>query len=292
MRTHEILDLVAGTFPDRRLISDHRGDVTAGELLASATRVGGAVAATDAETLVFIGENSRAVQVALFAASVSGVPLAPLNYRLPDKRLGALLARTAPAVAVVDASMLDRVNGLGAALDGVDVLVSEELDAVPSAETAADPDTDSSATAVLLFTSGTTGEPKAAMLAHENLTSYVLTTVEFAGAAEDDAALVSVPPYHIAGVSAILSAAFAGRRSVYLKAFEPGPWVDTIHAREVTQAMVVPTMMQRVLAELETRIIGCRASGPWPTGAGRCPGRSSSGPWQCFRMWDSSTPMG
>ena len=53
---------------------------------------------------------------------------------------------------------------------------------------------------VLLFTSGTTGEPKAAVLRHRHLTSYVISTVEFMGADEDEAALVSVPPYHIAGI--------------------------------------------------------------------------------------------
>ena len=57
--------------------------------------------------------------------------------------------------------------------------------------------------AILLFTSGTTGEPKAAVLRHRHLTSYVISTVEFMGADEDEAALVSVPPYHIAGISAI-----------------------------------------------------------------------------------------
>ena len=61
--------------------------------------------------------------------------------------------------------------------------------------------------AVLLFTSGTTGEPKAAVLRHRHLTSYVIGTVEFMGADEDEAALVSVPPYHIAGISAVAHAA-------------------------------------------------------------------------------------
>src|SRR3546814_8182166 len=59
--------------------------------------------------------------------------------------------------------------------------------------------------AVLLFTSGTTGEPKAAVLRHAKLTSYVMSTVEFLGADEEEAALVSVPYYHIAGISAILT---------------------------------------------------------------------------------------
>jgi acyl-CoA synthetase (AMP-forming)/AMP-acid ligase II len=71
-------------------------------------------------------------------------------------------------------------------------------------------------TAIQLFTSGTTGKPKAAVLRHENLMSYILGTVEFASAAEEDGILISVPPYHIAGISAVLSSTYAGRRMVQL----------------------------------------------------------------------------
>jgi len=74
---------------------------------------------------------------------------------------------------------------------------------------------DPDATAVLLFTSGTTGEPKAAVLRHKNLASYVMSQ-EFASADEDEAALVSVPPYHIASVSSALSTVYIGRRVLQL----------------------------------------------------------------------------
>lgn len=249
MRTHEILDLVASTFPDRPLITDHAGTMAADALADSARRLAAVVTASAADHLVFVGENSQAVQVGLFAASVAGVPFVPLNYRLADDRLLAMLQRTTPAVAVVDEAMADRIG----TMDGVDVLVTESLPSRLAKVQPIEPvDTGAEdGTAVLLFTSGTTGDPKAAMLAHDNLTSYVLNTVEFAGAGEDEAALVAVPPYHIAGVSSILSAAFAGRRSVYLRAFEPGEWVRTVHDAAVTQAMVVPTMMDRILRELE-----------------------------------------
>jgi acyl-CoA synthetase (AMP-forming)/AMP-acid ligase II len=109
--------------------------------------------------------------------------------------------------------------------------------------------------AVLLFTSGTTGEPKAAVLRHRHLTSYILGSVEFLGADPDEAQLVCVPGYHIAGISSILSSVFSGRRIVYLPAFEPEAWVRTAEAEEITQAMVVPTMLGRILQVMEAE--GC-----------------------------------
>jgi acyl-CoA synthetase (AMP-forming)/AMP-acid ligase II len=105
--------------------------------------------------------------------------------------------------------------------------------------------------AVLLLTSGTSGAPKAAMLRHEHLVSYVISTVEFVGADREEAILVSVPPYHIAGISSVLTSVYGGRRMVQLPAFSPQAWVDVAAAERVTHAMVVPTMLGRLLDELE-----------------------------------------
>jgi acyl-CoA synthetase (AMP-forming)/AMP-acid ligase II len=104
---------------------------------------------------------------------------------------------------------------------------------------------------VLLFTSGTSGDPKVAVLKHDNLVSYILGTVEFMGADPDDVQLVSVPPYHIAGIANLLSNVYAGRRIILLPSFEPDVWISLVREEGVTHAMVVPTMLSRVLERLE-----------------------------------------
>ena len=81
-------------------------------------------------------------------------------------------------------------------------------------------------TAILLFTSGTTGAPKAAVLRQKHLVSYVLGTVEFMGADENDASLTCVPPYHVAGMAAIASSVYSGRRVVQLASFSPEAATD------------------------------------------------------------------
>jgi acyl-CoA synthetase (AMP-forming)/AMP-acid ligase II len=105
----------------------------------------------------------------------------------------------------------------------------------------------------VLFTSGTTGVPKAALLRQRHLVSYVLGSVEFGAAGEDEAALVSVPPYHVAGVAAMLSSLYAGRRIVQLPAFAPEVWLDLAERERVSHAFVVPTMLARIVAALEAR---------------------------------------
>jgi acyl-CoA synthetase (AMP-forming)/AMP-acid ligase II len=71
------------------------------------------------------------------------------------------------------------------------------------------------------------------------------------GADEDEAALVSVPPYHVAGISAAVTGVYAGRRVCYLPNFTPEGWVALARDEAVTQAMVVPTMLGRILDVIE-----------------------------------------
>ena len=116
-----------------------------------------------------------------------------------------------------------------------------------SEELAPEPSSDPGAIAIQLFTSGTTGTPKAAVLRHENIMAYVLGSVEFGAAGAEEAALVAVPPYHIAGISAVLSSTYCGRRIVMLPSFEPAEWLRLLGQERVTHAFVVPTMLVRIM---------------------------------------------
>ncbi|HEY2710026.1 MAG TPA: class I adenylate-forming enzyme family protein [Caulobacteraceae bacterium] len=251
MHTALLLEMAAEAFADRAAVGPMADGLTYAEL-ATRARAGGALLATqDAVTVVFIGLNGAALPTAMFASAEIARPFAPLNYRLADADLRKLLARTAPSVAIVDDDMIARVEGV----EGVVLIERSAFEAAtldPKFREAAHDSADHDI-AVLLFTSGTTGEPKVAVLRHRHLASYVISTVEFMGAEEDEATLVSVPPYHIAGIAASLTAVYAGRRTVYLPAFTPEDWVDLAAREAITHAMLVPTMVGRVLAVLEAR---------------------------------------
>lgn len=267
MHTTLLLDMAADAAPERLAMGRRSEGLTLAELRRRAQAGAYALGVSDARTLVFVGLNGVTMPVALFAAGLLGIPFAPLNYRLPDADLNKLLARTAPCVAVVDDDMVARLE----AHPGVMVLSRSAFDSacvtrgdkeLPYVE----PDV-----GVLLFTSGTTGEPKAAILRHSNLTSYVISTVEFLGSDGDEAALVSVPPYHIAGISAVLTGIYGGRRIVHLETFTPEAWVDAAMAEQITHAMVVPTMLGRILDILEERGAGLPHLRALSYGGGRMP---------------------
>ncbi len=248
-----LLEMAGQALGDRVSVGGAADGMSAEQLDLAARRAATFFATAGVERVVLVDLNSVAVPICMFGAGYAGLPFVPVNYRLTDDQLRAILVRTSPAIVVTGEGMADRIGEI----DGLQLISRPDLLAICAADT--EPEvaplvTDSAEDiAVLLFTSGTTGEPKAAVLRHGNLTSYILGTVEFAGADPDDAALVSVPPYHIAGVSAILSSVFSGRRLVYLESFEPATWVDTARSEQITHAMVVPTMLGRILDDLDER---------------------------------------
>ncbi len=251
MHTALLLDMMADAAPDRLALGPRDEGLTFAETRRRAHHGAAFLEQLGGRNIAFVGLNGPTLPVALFAAGMLARPFAPLNYRLPDADLSKLLARTAPSVAIVDDDMAHRLQPA----DGVTVVSRSAFEAACRMHGDCDAeflDVDHDI-AVLLFTSGTTGEPKAAILRHANLTSYVISTVEFMGSEDDEAALVSVPPYHIAGVSAVLTGCYSGRRIVHLDAFTPESWVDVAAAEGITHAMVVPTMLGRILDVLEAR---------------------------------------
>jgi acyl-CoA synthetase (AMP-forming)/AMP-acid ligase II len=248
MNVLTLLDMAATGMPDRIGVGRrHRSALgVAGlsypELLARAEAGAAVLAARQAEELVYIGVNADDFAVALFAAAWAGVPLVPLNYRLSSGALTGLLRHHPNALILTD---------LPLSTDAKTITLAEWRVACAepnnSGTTWSD---DPESVAVLLYTSGTTSEPKAAVLRHRHLTSYLLGTVDFGGADDQEAVIVSVPPYHIAGVSNLLSNVCAGRRVVYLETFSAQGWLDTVRAESITHALLVPTMLAKITEHL------------------------------------------
>ena len=235
--------MVESGFDERILLGEESGSVTGadlGRLVRS-----GASTLTGFSALVYVGENHGLLPVALFAAAWAGVPFVPVNYRLEDGQLNALVARQSGALVLADAATATRL------VTSSTVLTFDEwLTALPSEHLEVEAAFDDDAVAVILYTSGTTSEPKSALLRHRHLMAYLLGSVEFGGAEEEEAVLVAVPPYHIAGMANMLSITFAGRRLVYLRAFDPRVWLETVRRQTITHAMVVPTMLARIVDSL------------------------------------------
>jgi acyl-CoA synthetase (AMP-forming)/AMP-acid ligase II len=244
-----ILQMAADTEPERiGLVCEGRRWSYAA-LLRAAKGAALNISRSTCSHVALLDESSEAAAIALFGAAIAGVPYVPLNYRLPNADLAALLGRIAPAYIIGDADRIRQLSPEGGRV--VRTRAAFVAEAEKMGDTASDTDEPPEGIAVQLFTSGTTAAPKAALLRHANLLSYILGTIEFGSASPDDAALVSVPPYHIAGIAALLSSIYAMRRIVLLPAFDPDDWLALAASERVTYAFLVPTMLSRVIGQMD-----------------------------------------
>lgn len=243
-----LLDMAADGFGDRVVVGGLDSGLTPTRLQELSAAGAEAIRASGADALVYLAVNGPAFPIAMFAAARAGVPLVPVNYRLGREQLDALLANHPRALGIAGPEQAEALERAGLTVFGADEWLGVLAASADSEDTtsAVDPD-DSDAPAVIIYTSGTTSAPKGVLLRHENLSSYVLGSVEFAAADDDEAALVSVPPYHIAAVANVITNLYAGRRTVVLEQFTPEQWLETARREGITNALVVPTMLARVV---------------------------------------------
>jgi acyl-CoA synthetase (AMP-forming)/AMP-acid ligase II len=283
-----ILEMASAGSPDKVVIGTRDRGITAAALARQA--VGGAqlLRAADAGSVAFLGVSSGAFPSVLFASAAAGLPFTPLNYRLTADQIADLVRRLDRPVLVVDHAYRTDAESLG-----FPVLATETWTAAAQAAESGRPvDLAQDAPAVVLYTSGTTAAPKGAILRHSNLLSYVMQTVEFASAPAESAILVSVPPYHVAGVGTVLTNLYAGRRIVYLPNFTASGWLELAGSEAITHAMVVPTMLARIVEELGGQPAGLPSLQAIAYGGARMPRPVLEAALECFPQVDFTNAYG
>ena len=196
----------------------------------------------------------------VLAANRLGAIAVPVNFRLTPPELGflvedcesrvvvtePLLAPVASAVREI-APLAETVIVAGAPTEG-DLLGYEDLLAEQGdAHSVVDIPNDHPA--LIMYTSGTTGRPKGAVLTHANLFGQTMTALFTNGAdLNNDVGFIGVPLFHIAGVGNMLTGLTLGHPTVIhpLGAFDPGHLLDVLEAERVTGIFLVPAQWQAV----------------------------------------------
>ena len=199
----------------------------------------------------------------LLAINALGAIAVPVNFRLTAPEV-AYLVDNCQARLVITESVLAGVAGavrnLDPTLDTIVVAGAGSDDAVLGYEDLVaedgppyEPvDIPNETPALIMYTSGTTGRPKGAVLTHTNLTGEVLNTVMTNGAdLNNDVNFLGVPMFHIAGVGLTLITVLVGIPTVLypLGAFDPGTLLDVLETEKVTSIFLVPAQWQAVCAE-------------------------------------------
>ena len=206
-----------------------RAEAAAATLAARGVRRGDRVA--------FLGENQPGLVEVLFGSAMLGAVFVPLNTRLAVPELAHIVSDSGLALLVHD----DRNAELAAALE-VDALA---LGAIAASDPVDPEPVDLDEAAVILYTSGTTGRPKGAVLTHGNLTWNSINALVDVDIVSTDVALLISPLFHAASLGmGLLPVILKGATVVLETAFEPGRALELIERHRVTMLSGVPTTYQ------------------------------------------------
>jgi acyl-CoA synthetase (AMP-forming)/AMP-acid ligase II len=192
-----------------------------------------------------------------FACAKLGAILVPLNFRAKADELNYMIANAKAKVLLMGNRYTDLVNSILPQLLSVKESIcfesnTEGMRYYEDIIESSSPDEyfseiEDEDITILMYTAGTTGRPKGVPLSHGSFAVYILENVEPASPEIEERNLLTVPLYHVAGMQAVMAAVYGGRTLVLMKQFEVKEWLGSVQKERVTRAMLVPTMLKRVI---------------------------------------------
>ena len=248
-----------GSWPYRRALMSpgrvavvHSGQVTYAELAVRVTRLAHRLRAAGVgpgDRVAYLGPNHPSFVEAMFAAHVLGAIFVPVNFRLSAPEVRYVLGDAEPSVVVHGPAFADVVrSAFAGAVVAVDAGYERWLAGGPAVEPI-DEAVAVEDVALILYTSGTTGRPKGAVLTHANLiwnTYNLLVGVDVAGS---ECTLVSAPLFHVAALAQTLLPTFIkGGKAVITSSWDVDRVYDLIERERVTLMFGVTTMYADLVA--------------------------------------------
>ncbi|TKA09309.1 acyl-CoA synthetase [Actinacidiphila oryziradicis] len=202
------------------------------------------------DRVAYLGPNHPSYLETLFATGVLGAVFVPLNARLAGPEIAYQLADSGAKALIHPSSHAVLVDGIRGETD-VRVRIVVDGDYEERLAAASDEPIDEQIglddTCIVMYTSGTTGRPKGAMLSHSNLTWNAFNVLVDQDVATDETALVSAPLFHTAGLNMLtLPVLLKGGTCVLVEAFDPGATLDLIERYRITFMFGVPAMFDQV----------------------------------------------
>jgi acyl-CoA synthetase (AMP-forming)/AMP-acid ligase II len=248
MSTGTILDAPASGDPARAaLIIDGRS-ISYGELAVAVRQCAAGLSAhgvVAGQRVAVVDSGSLLSIATLVGAARIGAAAALMNPALTPPELQGLLKNASCAgVAVAGEPYVNRLRDAGAPT----VLTVADLAGRPSSGASADDTADDDRDALVLFTSGTTGLPKAVGITGRQLTRRIRgMAAPFRAEATPAVGLMCVPFFHVGGALGTLGSLYSGNTSVVQARFDAGEWLRLVSEHRVATTFMVPTMLRRIL---------------------------------------------
>ena len=260
MNTTELLNITSLIVPDRHAIVFDDMRLTFGEIAGRVNRLANGLA----ELGVGAGDRVAVMQVncnehveSYFASAKLDAILVPINFRARAEELTFMLNDSGVKAIILGQRYQDMLRSIKPELTTLEHQITLEApgegfvfydDLLANAsDEERFPTGDGDDVTIIMFTAGTTGTPKGVMLSHNSFTSYILANVEPVDMDTAEKNILTVPLHHIAGVQAVMAAIYGGRTLVLQRQFDEEGWMKLVQEEKVNRAMMVPTMLKRLM---------------------------------------------
>lgn len=236
MDLSRIVERWAGQRPSKVAIHFRGVDWTYAELWRRIEHATRALRVAKGERIAWLGYNHPEMLVLLFAAARLGALLVPLNWRLTPSEHRAILGDCTPRWLFADEAFAGPARDLGVPLGDLSGRSDANLAGSDDAEL------------LIVYTSGTTGRPKGAVLAQSALMWNGFNSIHAHDLTQADHVLSPLPMFHVGGLNnQTLPALLAGATVTLHQRFEPGLWLADVASRKPTISLLVPAAMRAVI---------------------------------------------
>ncbi|MEJ2889220.1 long-chain-fatty-acid--CoA ligase [Actinomycetospora aeridis] len=250
--------------PDAEFLVDGGGErrtyARSGDRITRLANVLAAEGVEPGDRVAVLGLNAADLLESYLAVLRAGAICVPVNFRLVAKEVAYALDDSGAVVAIADTATSDLLRDALPDAPGVrrTITIGGDLEQVlaaadPTYRELAVPD---DATAFIMYTSGTTGAPKGAMLTHRNLYLHAFSsTMHLGGPGGPGVWLSGTPLFHIAGVAGFLPSLFAGGTTVIPPStgFDPDAMLATLERERVSACFFVPAQWAALCARVGAR---------------------------------------
>jgi acyl-CoA synthetase (AMP-forming)/AMP-acid ligase II len=260
LNTAEFLTITNAIVPDRTAIVFEGKRFSFSDLNERSNRLANALAGLGigkGDRIAILQVNCNEYVEAYYASAKLGAIFVPLNFRAKQNELTHMLKHSETQVLLLGKRYADMVKDMSKELPNIKhyicieggiegMLDYEELLANASPDDVFTDIADDDMT-ILMYTAGTTGLPKGVPLPHNSFSVYMLENVNPVDPDVDETNLLTMPLYHVAGIQAMLAATYGGRCIAIMRQFDTDEWLDMAQQEKVNRAMLVPTMLKRIV---------------------------------------------
>lgn len=199
------------------------------------------------ERVALIARNTPAHYELYYGCAKAGMIFLPINWRLSATEIAAILADAQPEIVLVSESLQSLLSETPPG--PTRLRLEDEYPTWRDAASAVDPERsiDPQAPTLILYTSGTTGLPKGAMVSHANLALVERMARELWGFTAASVNLVAMPLFHIGGIGYGMMALSQGGHTVILQQAAPDLVIEAVRRHGVTHGFFVPAVIQMLV---------------------------------------------